>query len=211
MTVQDAVFDGPGCLQVPLMISFTAAGSLDLSASKSGSSNTISAYAYSNGPENVTDALQVCPNVDGEGTYQLRGTVSDGSVSAPLPAGLQLTVSRAPTSMSRLTARQRGSTLTIAGKVTAPTSLGEIGARGTVTMQGMLPKKLGGTGKWVNLGTTYPDEFGAFVLKGSLQQNIKGAQVRTAFAGDAWCADATGTTLVNRSPRSTAGATSTAG
>lgn len=193
--ITDAAFDGPECLQVPVQVSFTDYASLDLAASQQGSSNTITSFVYG-GPGDESGTVQVCPSLDGAGTYAVRGSMSANETVTPIPAGLQFTVIRAPATVIGLTARQKGSVLRIAGKVTAETRRGLIGGDGTVTVRGMLPKALGGGGKWITIDTTTVDQFGRFAVAGMSKQRAVGALIRVNVAGSPWSDDATATTRV---------------
>lgn len=188
-------FDGPSCLLVPLTATFTGAGSADLDAYIEGSSNTVGAYVYTYSPGAVQDTIQVCPNIDGAGRYTLTGVLESGSVQTNLPP-TTFTVARADTSITKVKARQKGSTVTISGKALAPSSRGRIGVSTEITIKGMLPRQLGGTGKWVTLGTTYTDQFGAFSYSGSTDQRLKGATIRVIASEAAWASSAQAETQI---------------
>ena len=186
ITVNDVAFQGPECLQVPLTLTFTQSGSLDLEASQPGSSNSLSTFAYAPNAGAYTETMQICPFIDGPGQYVLRGTLDSAGIRAPVPDGITFTVNPAPVTLARLTANQRGSVLTVKGKVTAATDRGPIGASGNVTIYGKLAKKAGGKGTWVKAGTTYSDEFGAFIFRGSTSQKLKGALFKVVLTGEDW-------------------------
>ena len=185
-TVDDATFPGPGCMEAPVRATFSGSGSLEIKASKSGSSNSLSSFSYSDEGESVEDYLQICPNIDGPGVYEIRGTIQGAGGTAPLPSGLSFTVSAAPSKISGLRASQRGSTLSIKGKATAPSDRGQIGAQGEIVISGFLSKKAGGKGKWIRVGTTYADEFGNFTYSGASSQRLKGLKVKAVLEGDGW-------------------------
>ena len=147
----------------------------------------------------MDELFLVCPEKgQGAGTYAVRGSmrVFDMNMTeTQIPAGLQFTVSRAPVSITGLTALQKGSVLRISGEVMTQTQLG---GDGTVTVTMMLPKSLGGNGKWVTAGTTSPDELGRFAVTKSLSTGIAGAQIRVSVTDSAWSGDATAKTRVRR-------------
>jgi len=197
-TVNDVAFTGPECIEAPVQVDYSGSGSLELAASKEGSSNTISTYSYSPQAGTVTEGLQVCPYIDGAGTYFIRGSIEGDDANASLPEGLSFVVSTAPTKVSRLRARQPGRNLTIKGRVTALSDRGNIGVQTEVKLQGRLSKKAGGTGKWVTLGTVYPNEFGTFKFRGRTEQRLRGANIRAVVAPSAWAGAATASTRVKK-------------
>lgn len=196
VTVNDAAFTGPDCLDVPVQATFSGSGSLELAASQPGSSNSVATYIYSGEAGTVNDVLQVCPYLDGAGTYVLRGSLTGDSGSAPLPDGLEFQVTRAPTQITGLSARQKADILTIKGKATATSDRGPVGADGDVTLFGMLSKKAGGKGTWTKIGSAYVDEFGAFMFRGRTTQRLKGAAIRAELAPRAWTREASATAKV---------------
>lgn len=196
ITVDDVTFTGPECIKAPVRVTYSGPGSVDLAASQEGSSNTLTAYSYSSEPGTVVDGIQVCPALDGAGTYIIRGTVTGEDVSAPLPAGVSFNARTAPATLGGLQARQTRDTLTIKGRATAQSNRGQIGAQGEVTLQGKLPKSAGGKGKWITIGTAYPDEFGRFTYQGSTRQKLRGAFIRAILAEGDWSGSATTTTRV---------------
>jgi hypothetical protein len=195
-TVDDVTFTGPECIDAPLRVTFSSAGNLDFAASKAGSSNTLSAFSFSFEAGTVTDNLVICPFIDGAGTYIIRGSIAADGVSAPLPSGLSFVVSRAPAKVSGLQARQSGQTLTIKGRATALSNRGDIGVQSDVKLQLRLSKAAGGKGKWVTVGTVFPNEFGTFSLRGLTKQQLKGAEIRAILAPSDWAGEATGATRV---------------
>lgn len=195
-TVNDVTFPGPGCLQAPIQTSFSSSGSLEITASKAGSSNSISAFTYGEGGEVVSDSIQICPNIDGPGVYEIRGTINGDDTSAALPQGLTFTVSAAPATISGLRAIKRGKSLIIKGKATAPSDRGRIGTQGEVAISGYLSKKSGGKGKWIPIGTTYANEFGNFSINGPTAQKLKGLKVKATLKGDGWFSGAIGETTL---------------
>ena len=195
-TLDDVAFTSPECLQAPLLVAYSGPGSLDLAASKAGSSNSITAYSYASEAGTVRDSIQICPFIDGPGTYVIRGSVSGDDGTASVPQGLSFVVSTAPATVSGLRARQSGQTLTIKGRATAQSDRGEIGTQGEVLLQGRLAKSAGGKGKWVTVGTAFPNEFGTFTFKGSSQQRLKGAEIRAVLAATEWSGEATASTRV---------------
>jgi len=195
-SIENAIFPGPGCMQVPVRATFSSYGNLELSASRAGSSNSVSAFLYGDAGENIVDAIQVCPNIDGAGTYIVRGTLNSDDVSGSIPEGMTFTVSAAPSSITGLRATQRGKNLSITGKATAPSDRGQIGTSGTVTLVGFLPKSAGGKGKWISLGSTYADEFGNFSVKGPTAQKLKGLKVKATLKGESWFSDAVAQTTL---------------
>jgi hypothetical protein len=195
-TVDDLTFTGPECIEAPLRVTFSGAGNLDLAASKAGSSNSVNAFSYSFEAGTVTDSLLICPAIDGAGTYIIRGSVTGDGTSAPLPSGLSFVVSRAPAKVSGLQARQSGQTLTIKGRATALSNRGDIGVQSDVKLQLRLSKAAGGKGRWVTLGTVFPDQFGAFTLRGLTKQQLKGAEIRAILAPSDWAGETTGATRV---------------
>jgi len=197
-TLDDVTFTGPECIQAPLQVNYSGPGSLDIAASKEGSSNTISTYSYSAQAGSVEESLQVCPYIDGAGTYVIRGSVEGDDATAPLPEGLSFVVSTAPTKVSRLRARQPGRNLTIRGRVTALSDRGDIGVQTEVKLQGRLSKKAGGKGKWVTLGTVLPDEFGTFKFRGRTEQRLRGATIRAVVAPSAWAGAASASARVKK-------------
>ena len=195
-TIDDVTFTGPECIQAPLQVTYSGPGSLDLSASKDGSSNTIGTYSYSSEAGTITESLQVCPFIDGAGTYVVRGTIEGDEGSAPLPGDVSFVVSTAPAKVTGLRARQRGDNLTIKGRATALSDRGSIGVQSEVKLQGRLSKKAGGKGKWRTLGTTYTNEFGRFTFKGLTGQRLKGAKIRATLTDSDWASKATASTRV---------------
>lgn len=195
-TVDDATFTSPDCIQTPLRVTYSGPGNLDFAASKAGSSNTVTAYSYSNQAGTVTDSVQICPALHGAGTYIIRGSIAGDDASAPLPSGLSFVVSRAPAKVSGLQARQSGQTLTIKGRATALSDRGDIGVQSDVKLQLRLSKAAGGKGKWVTVGTVFPDQVGAFTLRGLTKQQLKGAEIRAILAPSDWAGEATGATRV---------------
>jgi len=195
-SIENAIFPGPGCMQVPVRATFSSYGNLELSASRAGSSNSVSAFLYGDAGENIVDAIQVCPNIDGAGTYIVRGTLNSDDVSGSIPEGMTFTVSAAPSSITGLRATQRGKNLSITGKAIAPSDRGQIGTSGTVTLVGFLPKSAGGKGKWISLGSTYADEFGNFSVKGPTAQKLKGLKVKATLKGESWFSDAVAQTTL---------------
>ena len=205
ISIQDAVFADPGCIAVPFDVTFTDLALVNLEMSLPGSNTTLVALAgpiaSGSGAGRVDELFLVCPEKgQGAGTYDVRGSMDTYDMNYQLthtqiPAGLQFTVSRAPVSITGLTALQKGSVLRISGEVMTQTQLG---GDGTVTVTMMLPKSLGGNGKWVTAGTTSPDELGRFAVTKSLSKAIAGAQIRVSVTDSAWSGDATAKTRVRR-------------
>jgi hypothetical protein len=203
ISIQDAVFADPGCIGVPFDVTFTDIAVVSLEMSLPGSNTTLVAQAgpIASGAGRVDDLFLVCPEKgQGAGTYAVRGSMRAFDMNmteTQIPAGLQFTVSRAPTSITGLTALQKGSVLRISGEVMTQTKLG---GDGTVRVTMMLPKSLGGNGKWVTAGTTSPDELGRFAVTKSLSSSkgIAGAQIRVTVTDSAWSGDASASTRVKR-------------
>lgn len=154
-TVDDVTFTSPECIQAPLRVTYSGAG-----------------------------------------TYIIRGSITGDDASAPLPAGVSFNVATAPAKVASLQARQSGRTLTIKGRATALSDRGDIGTQGQVTLVGRLSKGAGGKGKWVTLGTAYPNEFGRFIYRGSTQQKLKGAEIKAVLAANDWSGEATAITRI---------------
>ena len=192
----DVTFDGPDCLEAPVFASFRGAGSVELRAFRAGSSSSETAYLSSWGSMGTDEGyFFMCPYLDGAGVYTVQGEIEGEDGNGVLTEG-RFTVSRAQAVMQSLSARQRGSIVTVAGRVTADSSRGAIGVSTTVVLKARLSKANGGTGKWRRIGTTYADQFGRFTFKGSTTQNIRGAQVVATASPEAWATRAEGTTTI---------------
>jgi hypothetical protein len=197
VSLTDATFDGPDCFEVPVFASFSGPGSVDLTAFRSGSSSTETAYLSSWDSVGTDDGyFFLCPNLDGAGVYTVRGEVDGEDGRGTLSSG-EFTVYRADSVMQSLSARQRGSVVTITGRVTADSSRGAIGVPTTITLRARLAKTNGGSGKWKRIGTTYADQFGRFTFKGSTSQNIRNAQVVATAVQTAWATQAQGTATIS--------------
>ena len=189
VTIPNVIFEGMGCMQAPVRAVFDGVDSfatIHLAAAIAGSNNALSISLLANDSGPITDTFQVCPTIDGPGTYTTTGTLNTAVEAAPLPAA-SFTVSRATTRFSALVASVRRSTLTVAGKVVARTNSGDIGAAGSIRIFGYLSKARGGSGKWMPIGTAYPDQFGAFRVSGATNRRLNGAFIRAQFIPDAWC------------------------
>ena len=184
ISIQDAVFTGTDCLQVPFEVSFSEYASLDITAAQQGSSNTLTAFAYGEGV--VNDTIQVCPSLDGAGTYLMSGTLNTSPNRGEF-TNLPFTVSKAQSQVTGVRATFRKSTLKVTGSATGITPTGSKGAAGSIIITGMLSKSKGGTGKWKKLGTAYPDQFGKFEYVGLSKQKLKGAQITAALVDSDWC------------------------
>lgn len=197
ITLNDVTFTGPDCIEAPVVqVNYSGTGSVEIAASKPGSSTSIETFSYSDQAGTVNDSFLICPFLHGAGTYVIRGLVAGDEVSAPLPQGLSFVVSTAPAKFSQLQARQSGKTLKIKGRATALSDRGDIGAQGEVTLQGRLSKGAGGKGKWVTVGTALPNDLGIFSFSGSTQQRLKGAEIRAVLATSEWSGEATASTRV---------------
>ena len=196
LTVNDATFTGPDCIQAPIQINFSGSGSMDISASQPGSSSSLSAFSYGDQAGTVNDSIQICPFINGAGRYEIRGVLTGDDGSAPLPAGLDFVVSGAPAKVVGLQSKQTGQILSIKGRVIALSERGDIGVQSEVTLQGRLSKSGGGKGKWVTVGTAFPDEFGKFSFRGNTSQRLKGAEIKAVLAASDWASEATASTRV---------------
>ena len=196
VSVEDASFTGPDCLEVPVTVTFFGSGSLELTAYRPGSSLTTWDYIGLYGDSNeAKSSLQVCPYIHGAGSYIVEGQVESYDGTGTLSEG-SFTVSRAPASISSLSAIQRGSIVTFKGRVSAVTPRGRIGVNTEVTLRARLPKALGGMGKWKRIGSVSPDQFGRFKVKGSTAQNLRGATIVAEVATSEWASSASSSTLV---------------
>ena len=189
VTIPNVIFEGPDCMNAPVKASFQQVDSfatVHLAAAIDGSNNSLSVSLLANDSGPVTDSYQVCPSIDGPGTYNVTGTLNT-AVEAANFTPATFTVSRATTDFTVLTASIRRGTLTVTGRVVARTHKGNIGADGTIRLYGFLSKARGGTGKWTQIGTAFPDQFGAFRVSGAAKRRLNGAYIRALFLPDPWC------------------------
>lgn len=189
VTIPNVIFEGPECMNAPVKATFDQVDSfatVHLAAAIPGSNNSLSMSLLANASGPLADTYQVCPAIDGPGTYNVTGTLNT-AVEAANFTPASFTVSRATTTFTSLVASIRRGTLTVAGKVVARTNKGAIGADGTIRLYGFLSKARGGTGKWTAIGTAFPDQFGAFRVSGAAKRRLNGAFIRALFLPDPWC------------------------
>jgi hypothetical protein len=189
VTIPNVIFEGPQCMNAPVKADFEEVDSfatVHLAAAIPGSNNALSVSLLANASGPLADTYQVCPSIDGPGTYAVTGTLNT-AVEAANFSPSTFTVSRATTQFTFLAASIRRGALTVAGKVVARTNKGSIGADGTIRLYGFLSKARGGTGKWAAIGTAFPDQFGAFRVSGATKRRLNGAYIRALFLPDPWC------------------------
>ncbi len=189
VTIPNVIFEGPNCMNAPVRAQFDQVdefATVHLTAAIEGSNNALSVSLLANASGPLTDTFQVCPAVDGPGSYNVTGTLNTAVEAADFTTS-SFTVSRATTQFTTLAASVRGGRLTVAGKVVARTNRGNVGADGTIRLYGFLSKLRGGTGKWTAIGTAFPDQFGVFRVSGAAKRRLNGAYIRALFLPDPWC------------------------
>lgn len=209
VTFQDAVFDGPGCLEVPFDLTYAKTPSeanrislsVRLTAVQQGSNDPVTGSASSASYEDALGTergdLFMCSSTfpDRGGPVSVTGTltttyfVNDSEQTVNLEPAGQLTIVKNATSMTppRVTKGYFWSSdsRTVSGKAVAATlTKGTIGADGTIEIAVKYP----GAKKWVGGATAYPDEFGNWST--TLNKAPKGSRLRVSLIDCGWCTDA---------------------
>ena len=209
VTFADAVFDGPGCIEVPFDVTYTKTPteanrislSVRLTASQQGSNEEVAGSASSGSYEDASGTergeLFMCPSTfkDAAGPVSVVGTltttyyVNDSEQTVDLQPAGTLTIVKSSTTMSMPKVTKAyswsSSSRKVGGKVTATTtSKGVIGADGEIEIAVKYP----GSKKWVSGASTYPDEFGNWST--TLSKAPKGTQLRVALVDCGWCSNA---------------------
>lgn len=197
-TVGDVVFDGPGCVQVPIGITYSLAGApngyvtLDLGFARSnapvqGSIIVTSAQDPPTGTK--TSEVTYCPAnfISGKGPLRATGQIVSprGGASAQLTPS-NVTVVQNPVRMSKPRSKQSAGNWVIRGAVQAKTtSRGWVGATGLITIQLRRP----GTKTWVSGEQVGLDQFGAWKTVGAIPTATyrPGTGVRAVLTGCNWC------------------------
>ena len=217
VTFQDAVFDGPDCVDVPFEMTFAKtpteadniAVSVQIEAVQQGSNEPRTGTAYNGGYDKASGTergtLYICPGAfpDSAGPIGVTGTltttyyVNDSEQTAALQPAGQLTLVKNPTTMSTPKVVRASSwssdARTISGKVTAATrTRGTVGAGGTIQVAVKYP----GSKKWVGGVTAYPDSFGNWTT--TVDKAPKGSQLRVTLVECGWCTDAQKVVKVTR-------------
>ena len=217
VTFQDAVFDGPDCVEVPFDMTFAKtpteadniAVSVEIEAVQQGSNEPRTGNAYNGGYDKASGTergtLYICPNAfpDSAGPIGVRGALSttyyvnDSQQTVPLQPAGQLTLVKNVTTMTmpKVTKAYSWSSdaRTISGKVTAATrTRGTVGAGGTIKLAVKYP----GSKKWVGGVTAYPDSFGNWTT--TIDKAAKGSQIRVTLVDCGWCTDAEKVVKVTR-------------
>lgn len=196
VTLEDATFGGPNCLEVPVTANMYGGGSVYLTATHNDSSLSTSEYLYTSKivdntgpvpkPVLLTGGFLVCPYVDGAGEYSVKGEFASGREKAALSDG-SFSVSKAAASQQSVYALQEGRGITVTGAIVA-----DIGARlpypvsTRVTVRVMLSKDKRGIEKWRSLGSVYSDENGDFTLSATTDKNLRGRPLTVTSRGSAW-------------------------
>lgn len=197
-TVGDVIFDGPGCVQVPIGITYTLAGAangyvtLDLGFARSNApvQGSIIVTAAQDPPTGTkTSEVTYCPAnfIAGRGPLRVTGQVVSprGGASAQITPSV-VTVVQNPVRMTKPRSKQSLGNWTISGAAEARTkSRGWVGAGGTVTIQLKRP----GSGRWVSGETVALDQFGAWKTVGAIPTATyrPGTSVRALLTGCNWC------------------------
>ena len=196
VSIKDVSFTGPDCKDVPLTVIYSGTGVLELNYYLRGSSAIWTDVIFLRTDDGrVERGIQICPYIEGAGTYMVDGLVEGDDGTGLLSVG-RFTVSRAQASVTRLSATQRGSIVTFKGRVAAATPRGRIGVDTEVVLRGKLPKSLGGMGEWRRIGSVSTDQFGRFKVRGKTAQNLRGATIVAEAATNPWASSATDSTIV---------------
>ena len=207
-------FDGPGCVESPINLTYTKVGAAadDISATVSfearydGSSSSISRSVYIgySAPESATNTdsyLYVCPFEinDSAGPIRITGSVgsgvfTQGETTGPLSAS-ELALGQNPTKLSKPKVKTVSGFISyreVSGKATATTlTKGVVGAGGRLTL--LVKKK--GSKKYAQVSTTSADEFGNWKFGYvSTKKFPRGSTYRVTVSECGWCtvADVTG-------------------
>jgi len=198
VTIPDVIYEGPDCMDAPIRATFSEVevfASFHLTAARLGAKEAITASAITTADGVVADVVNVCPQVDTPGTYNVSGTLNT-SVAGSAFSPASFTVSKAATRFTSVTALYLRRTLTVRGRVIALTASGTRAASGTIHIMGFLSKRLGGTGKWTPIGKAYPDANGSFSVSGLSRTRLNGMYVRAQLQPDFWCLPSFRTTRI---------------
>jgi hypothetical protein len=217
VTFQDAVFDGPDCVDVPFDAAYAKTPTtaeditltVELSAAQQGSNSpsTGSARAgyFDAASGTVRGTIYVCPSTfeDAAGPVAVTGVLttkyyvngSEQTVELQPAGGMALV--KNPTSMTtpKVTKGYSWSpdSRKVSGKaVVATRTKGSIGADGDIQIAVKYP----GSKKWVGGGTAYVDEFGNWTT--TVDKAPKGSQLRVTLVECGWCTDAQKVVKVTR-------------
>jgi hypothetical protein len=208
--IQPVPFDGPGCVETPINLTYTKSGADvdDISANVSfdaryqGSSSSFARSVYigysSPGTGTISDSyLYVCPFAinDDAGPIWVTGTVesevfTQAEITAPLSASV-LATAQNPTKLSKPKVKTVSGFLSyreVTGKATATTlTKGVIGADGRLTL--LVKKK--GSKKYSEVSTTSADEFGNWKFRFvSTKKFPKGSSYKVTVSECGWCTTA---------------------
>jgi hypothetical protein len=203
-------FDGPGCVEAPINLTYTKSGAavddvsatFEVDARYSGSSSSFSRSVYigysSPGTGTVSDSyLYVCPYEinDNAGPIGVTGTVesevfTQTAVTAPISASV-LTLAQNPTKLSKPKVKTVSGFVSyreVSGKATAATlTKGVVGAGGNLTLS--VKKK--GAKKFVEVSTTSADEFGNWNFSYvSTSKLPRGSSFMVTVSECGWCTPA---------------------
>ena len=196
LTVPDVVtLVGRDCVDVPVSASFTGNpgySAVQIYIAKPGAAPTIvgTVGTFTVGSSSASDVMRVCPSDLGAGDFNIYPTLLDSAGFTTSTTPIPISIKGGPTSAT-VVARAKGSSVTIAGKATTIGRFGVEGAQGVFRAFIKVPKSGGGSGKWKELGSLFPDEFGKFSGTWTVEGRPKGASVRVdVTCNDGYCAPA---------------------
>jgi hypothetical protein len=205
-----AQFDGSGCIEAPISITFTkqgapaddVSGSIDLEARYPGSNSSLSASKYVGFSEPAQGTATgayffLCGRevVDGATTMEITGTVESsinfGSESTSALSASQLNIIQNPTKLSKakvVTKRGFVSYRVVSGTAKATTvTKGVVGASGRLALEVRKP----GSKSWKSVSTTGADSFGKWSFSFlTLKDTPKGSAFRVTLSDCGWCTKA---------------------
>jgi hypothetical protein len=206
-SVSDVQFDGPDCVQTPVILSYTKTGGaatltrigLTLNLNQSGATNGIGGTWRSDAYDPVTQSavttsLKVCPSkIDPDrGPLIVSGNLntyggSSGRLDSPVPNST-VTMAFNPTRLTRPKVKKVTvgfDWIYVSGDATATTiTKGAVPAGGQLTLQVRKP----GRPQWVNGSTTGTDNFGSYTFRLPYAEKYpKGTRYRVTLTKCGWC------------------------
>lgn len=186
------------CVGVPVSMTTTGPGTLTMQATAAGSTVPVTGTLTATSAGEVSTNLSVCPGTNGSGNFTVTGTFSAGGETVALPPDVGFGVAAATPTFSTLTATRKGPRTTIAGQALVETSVGMMGATGSVTLSARTPRTAGGTGRWVSLGTEpLSPRYGKFSVRYPATKVPRGSTIRATLVVPAGCTGVTKTITVS--------------